>query len=382
MSRPRQPLANLLVESVRAHSTRPIQPETLAATAEEVVSAGFLHRVNPAVYRRVKAAANAPDDWLAALAAARHAQLMRHMQASADIRIIGDCLAAVGAVGVVAKGPVAADLVWPAPDMREYYDVDVFVERSHFEQVLNSLIAAGCTLIDRNWSELNRTRRAEVALRGVLGTHIDLHWDIAVVPKLRRDFCVNLPAMLGRSRKALLGSGTNVTTFDPVDTVLHLVFHAAQAGANKLMWIGDIYYASQAEGFDWAEFEFRTVEAHLTVPAAMVLARVQRCLGLPNPPPVSITGAGGLWEVAARSWERRAPFPGLPDDPHIGGGWYSSARPHLTMALVEALSQWRERRKIERRVDSQGPDAQVLHMDVDDPRSRHAYLDYVRQGAG
>lgn len=382
MNRPLQPLAKLLTECILADSTGPLAPDVVTVPAEQVVAAAFLHRVSPALYRRVKAAGNAPSDWVSKLAATRHVQLMRHMRASADLQIISRCLDALGVTGVIAKGPVAADLIWPAPDMREYYDVDVFVSRSDFEQVLDSFVDIGCTLIDRNWRELERTCRAEIAIRGVHGTHIDLHWDIAVAPKLRRDFHVNLPQMLDRSSEVLLGSGANVRTFDPVDTVLHFVFHAAQAGANKLMWIGDIYYATQPEGFDWGIFKRRMKQTSLTVPSAMVLARVQRCTGLSNPPLAGVSGSGGLWGAAARSWERFAPFPGLPDDPHIGGGWYSSARKNAAASLREAVGQLWQRRMIERRVDSQGPDAQVLHMDVDDPGSRRAYLEYVRLGAG
>ncbi|WP_028707945.1 nucleotidyltransferase family protein [Propionicicella superfundia] len=370
---PLRPLAGLLVEAVRGVTSAALGEEVAREPSESVVAAGRMHRVGPALHRRVKDAAGRPADWAAPLAAQRHLQLMRHMQAGADLRLVYEVLAGAAVTCVVGKGPVAADLVWPAPDMREYYDVDLFVDRRDFARALDLLLAAGCVLADRNWPEILRTGRAEIALRGPAGTHIDLHWDIAVTPKLRRAFRIDLPAMLGRSREAVLGSGARVRVFDPVDTVLHLVFHAAQAGAGRLMWIGDVHYAAAAPGFEWTEFAARARGARFETPAALVLARVDRCLGFAHRPPDGVLAAG-LWGRLAHRRDARGAFPGLPGDRATGGRLYSSARRTVVASSREALVEAYQVRAIERRVAAEGPEERVLYRDVPDPAAREAYL--------
>ena len=376
-----RPLARLLCESVLGLEG-PLGEDVVALHGEDVVAAGLEHRVTPAMERRLRSAPDAPERLQRILKLHRHAQLMRHMQASGDLRVVAELLDGAGLGWIVAKGPVAADLIWPHPDMREYYDVDVFVSRRDFAEALRLLQDAGFTLVDRNWPELLRTMRAEVALRGQAGTHLDLHWDIAVPPSLRRAFRTDMPGMLSRADRRSLGSGVTVGVFDPVDTVLHLLFHAAQAGANKLMWIADIHHACVAEGFDWAELERRCRRARIEVPAALVLERVQRTLGLTvEPPPSVFAPASGPWGRLARWREARAPFPGLPGDVSLSGIVFSSARPGPVTSVVEAARATYETRRVERLIAKNGPQDRVLYRDVPDPRARERYLDAVTGGA-
>jgi len=369
-------LARLLIESVLdAGGDRPLGAELSATTVDTILTAGGEHRITPAIARRVKGAPDAPTEWVRALAPHRTMQLMRHMQAAGDLSLIGATFERQGVAWAVGKGPVAADLIWPSPDMREYYDLDVFVNRRDFAVALDALLQSGCVLVDRNWLELNRSRRAEIALKGPAGTHIDLHWDIAVTPKLRRAFDTDMDGMLNRARPARLGSGVEVRVFDPIDTVAHLVFHAAQAGANRLMWMADIHHAAALPGFDWAEFGRRSERARTAVPTAIVLERVARCLGFRVQPPAAVLApAAGVWGSLARRRDHAHPFPGLPGDPHRGGTVFSSARAGVTASAVNAMADMWITRVTERRVDRKGPDDRVLYRDVADARARREYL--------
>lgn len=375
-----RPIARLLVESVQGVTTDPLDADVAREPIEAVLEAARAHRIGPAVARRIRNAPGRPGDWSLPLAAQRHLQLMRHMQAGADLRCAYEALTNAGVTCVVGKGPVAADLIWPAPDMREYYDVDLFVDRRDFGRALAALIEAGCVLVDRNWPEILRSRRAEVSLCGPAGTHLDLHWDIAVVPKLRRAFRVDLPAMLARSQDAVLGTGARVRVFDPVDTVFHLTFHAAQAGADRLMWIGDIHYAAAHPDFSWRTFAERCRSARFGVPAALVLARVDRSLGFARRPPETLLD-GGVWGRWARARDAAGAFPGLPGDPRIGGRLYASARPSAIASAREAVVSAYRTRMIERRVATNGPEERVLYRDVPDAPSRVAYLGAVSNPA-
>jgi len=304
------------------------------------------------------------------------------MQAGADLRALAEALAPTGIRWVIGKGPAAADLIWPHSDMREYYDVDVFVDARDFGIVLESLLSSGFELADRNWPEMLRTMRAELALTGPAGTHLDLHWDIAVVPELRDAFRIPMRQMLDRAVPARLGSGVDVHVFDPVDTMFHLAFHAAQAGANRLMWIGDIHHASTAEGFEWGELEFRSEAARIELPLALILERVRRTLGFPVDPPASLLKpAEGWWGRLSKRRDERSPFPDLPGDKSRGGLVYSSARPTVRATIRHALASGLRVRQTERRVSRRGPDERILYRDVPDDGARQAYMDAVRSNA-
>lgn len=380
-----RPLARLLIESVTG-SRGPLG-EVSGLPARTVLDAGSQHRVTPALHRRVRSADDAPAEWVEHLTSRRHLQLMRHMQAGADLAAASRVFTAFDVPWTVAKGPIAADHLWPAPDMREYYDVDIFVPARHFETALDGLLDAGFTLTDRNWPELLRTARAEIALAGPAGTHVDLHWDIAVTPGLRKAFRVDLPGMIDRARRVRLASGVEVSTFDPADTTHHLVFHAAQAGANRLMWIADIHYALQARDLDDEELLRRVARARTTAPAAAVIGRVHRVLGSVSPRvraglPVS------LWGVLTTRRDARHPFPGLPGEPHQGGHLYSSARTSFSASagvLVTRMHQSRRIERAERAKRARRPHEvgdRILWQDVPDASARRAYLDQVRAISG
>ncbi len=376
-----RPLAQLLVDSVRRFGCDPLTPG-LGVTADAVAAAAALHRVTPAVAGHLAEIVGPSAGWAAKLAPARHAQLIRHLTAKSDLRTVASALEGVGAPWVTVKGPTLADRVWPRPDMREYYDLDVVVDRRGFGHALRALEDAGCVLVDRNWPLLRSTMRAELAMRGPLGTPIDLHWDIAVPKDLRRDFSTDVDRLLARSVPVELGGGVAARTLDPVDTLFHLAFHAAQAGANRLVWLGDLWFAASVPGLDGAELARRTEAAGASLPVALVLRRTEDVLGHLGHVPDSLRAAADTaWGRLVRARDGRTRFPGLPGDPHLGGALYAGARRGVASSLVATTrirhTVWRD----ERRHASGEGSPHPLRLDVPDVRARRAYLREVEGGA-
>jgi hypothetical protein len=377
VSRQARPLARLLVESV-LDVKGPLPSGLEFVSLPEAVDAAEQHRISPAVQRRLRLQ-HAPEGWQTAFDSLRLQQVMRHMRTQAELKTIGAALDDAGIDWLVGKGPVAADTIWPQTDMREYFDVDLFVSSTRFEDAIDVLLDAGCSLVDRNWRELAHTMRAEIALIGPLGTPIDLHWHIAVPSELRRTFCVDMNAMIARARTVSLGTGLQVRTFDEIDTVLHLAFHAAQAGANKLMWAGDIHYALQDPRFDADVFWARARDARVTRPVSMVLERVDAALGT-----ASLSDAyegldtGGAWGRVVRRAQRSRPFPSLPSDPHAGGNAVGGVRPTTIGSAVATIRSAVVVRLTERRVDRSGPEERTLHRDVLDTDARRRYFATVQ----
>ncbi|MGC0142900.1 nucleotidyltransferase family protein [Pseudactinotalea sp. Z1732] len=381
MTNPRRPLAQLLIESVFDSSSAVLPPRVLEHSVEEVLEAGGLHRITPAVIRRLRAAEGVPAHWVEQLSAFRERQILRHLLNLTDLRAATGALRTADIPWVVAKGPVASEVLWPSPDMREYYDLDVFVHGSRFPAALATLEDAGFTLADHNWALIRKTMRAEVALIGPAGTHLDLHWDIAVPKQLRRAYRTDPAGMLERRVEVQFSSGDVVPTFDAVDTVHHLAFHAAQAGANRLMWLGDLHFATHRLGFDPVELRRRCLAARTAVPVVLVLERVSRVSGAPMPPGLSAR-RGRVWSHLAARRDHRYEFPGLPHDRSIGGGLYASARGSLAGSGVELARQMVMARVHEARVRRHGSQPRALSADIGGERGRRDYLAAVTEVAG
>ncbi|RYV50742.1 nucleotidyltransferase family protein [Pengzhenrongella frigida] len=377
-----RPLSRLLVDSALGRTLTEVGPELSGYAAADVLEASSLHRVAPAVARALASAAQVPAEWSRVLAPARHAQIARHMRAVADLRIIATALDAAGIGWVAIKGPVAAELIWPSVDMREYFDLDLLVDRGEFARAMSVLAEAGLRLLDRNWPLLERSRRAELTLLAPNGTPVDLHWDIAVAPRLRRGFRTDVPGMLARSRRVPLPQGFDVGVLDPEDTLVHLAFHAAQEGATRLMWLADLHYAAVGPTVDWDTIARRARAMRLEVPLGMILDRVQRTLGGSVGTSFRAVGPGpGAWGELARRTDARVRFPGLPGDPHLSGAVYRSARRSLPTSAAVLLRSQVEARRIEARERRRRSPGRPLRLDVPDAGARARYLQWVAGGA-
>lgn len=385
MTEPLRPLAQLLLDSVRiAAGTAygPLDPRLATVTPAQVAAAAALHRVTPAVAVRVEREADAPEAWRESLRSARHTQLIRHLQARTDLGVVAEALDAAAIPWVAVKGPVTSDLLWPRPDLREYFDLDLVVDRRRWTDVLVALEAIGCRYVDRNWPLLRRTMRAELALTGPLGTPIDLHWDIAVPQDLRRKFAIDMAAMLGRRRSARLGNNLSTWVLDPADTVFHLAFHAALAGGGRLVWAADVWFAArQLCAEDWDQLHLRTRAYRAELPMALLLAQAVRLLGpIPDLDQRLLEPARGWWGRMVAARDRRYPQPGLPGDAHLGGTFYSSARSSLAASALEALrGRWRLHH-LERPGRTE-TESDALARDVPDDAARLDYQHQVQSAA-
>lgn len=359
-------------------------PSDAAAEVDDVdvaVEAAAHHRVAPAVWRRLRSAGLSDSDLASALGVLRHQQMLRHMRTLIELRSLGEVLDDAGIPWVVAKGPVAAEHLWPSADMREYHDVDVFVDRREFARALTLLTAAGYTLADRNWPAIVADTRAELALTAPHGTPVDLHWHIAVPARLRRAFALDMSGAIERRQIVAFGNGLTVPTFDPVDTVLHLAFHAAQAGGDRLMWAGDLHYALQRPGLDLDELVARAQRAGITVPIALMLDRAVCTLATPIALPHDISREGaGLWARVVERAARSRPFPILPGDPHAGGNLYAGARRGVAASVAATVRLALAARSRERALDANGPEGRVLELDVPDEFARAGYFREVQTG--
>ncbi len=342
------------------------------ATGSEIWEAGRLHRVTPAIARAVRGWDELPDGWAPALRSARERQLLRHLQALEDLKGIGAALDRAGIAWAAVKGATLASVVWPHADMREYFDLDLLVQPAAFRDAVRIVEDVGGRLLDRNWPALRSSRRGELAMVGRHGTHVDVHWHLAVAPSVRRAFPLDVDAMLARRRRREL-SGISVPMLDAEDQALHVAVHAAQAGANRLMWLADAYYVTADVA--WDELARRSRAARASVPVALVLDRAYRVAGHDGVGSEELAGvASNAWGRLARSRDARHPFPGLPGDARLGGGVYAAARPSAAVSAGQLAAKHVQARLIEWRHRAGRDAVRPLQEDVPDVAAREAYF--------
>lgn len=339
--------------------------------ADDVVDVADAHRVTPALARHLARVADTPPDLAAAVAPERTEQVLRHLATLADLGPMAAALDAADAPWVVVKGPVVAATLWPAPDMRGYLDLDVVVHPARFEAALDALHDLGARQLDLAWRLVHRQMRAELSFVLPGGTLLDLHWHPVNGAAARRRLRWDVGGLLERRRTVAVGS-TRLPTLDPVDTFLHLAYHAAHSGAHRLLWLADVAYGLGAAG-DLAEVSRRATAARLDLAVRVVTDRAGLVLG-PLPPVAWVSGRGAAWRRLVRAVDARSavPRPGIAG--RTGGGLFRATRTTTAGSLAALAAQGAGRL---RPVPGASTDVNPLHVADGDLAARRAYLAVV-----
>ena len=237
-----------------------------------------------------------PRQLLDPLRATHRDQMLRHMRRLAELSRVARALDAADISWVVVKGPVLSERLWPRSDMRQYADLDVVVDRRQLGEALDALEEGGATLVDRNWPMIRSTMRGELTLRLPHGTALDLHWHLVNERGERRMFDFPVEEMLARRVPAGL-EGLQVDTLDPVDTVLHLAYHTARSGGQRLVWFKDFASAVQAPGVSWDVLQERAARYGCALVLEAAARRCEAVLGrrqVTLPPPCRVDARDGL----------------------------------------------------------------------------------------
>jgi hypothetical protein len=251
------------------------------AALEQVVEHAALHRVQGCVHEALGHSASMRPEPLAQLAAARSAALVQHLQTVRLVRRVTDLLATADVSMVVIKGPVLAARAYGDPGLRTSLDLDVLVSRAHFATAIRTLEASGFELLYRNWPFLWNARAGELPLGGGPVT-LDAHWHLMMGDYDRRSFALDPQSFLERSRDLEVG-GVTMSTFDAVDTVLHVALHAAHSGGDRLVQLKDIERCLASEPIDYDELLHRARDARCHLPVAVALERARRTVAAAVP---------------------------------------------------------------------------------------------------
>jgi hypothetical protein len=254
--------------------------------------------------------------------------------------------------------------------MREYYDLDLLVDRRRFGTALDALVGAGSRMVDRNWPLVRDQVRAELTIQLPFGTGLDLHWDLVNDAPLRREFTFPTEELLERASVVSVGS-TEAPVLDPVDTLLHLGYHTTLSGGYRLLWLMDMASACGDE-LDWGVVYARARAYGVELPLRLALDRAARLFPLP----ADATRPGtrcAVWRTVAAGADHVVPLPWVPGGRSTARILHQNARSSTMRSLAPTF-----RDALRRRGKPADGSVNPLHLAVPDTGARAEYLTTVQ----
>ena len=366
--RERAALRSLLIEATAApgRGADRARLEQLARDApiEALSQAAALHRVSGSVLRGIEGLRGIPDDVLGNLAALRQQSALHHLLITGVLAEVGHAFDETDLAWIAMKGPVVASLLYPEAGDRSYSDLDLLVEKRHFPTAVRTLEALGYQHAIRNWSLAESMLAGQIKMTRE-SVDVDLHWHLHYSTRDRRQFALRPGAMIRRARRVDL-AGVSAPTFDPVDTLLTLAFHAARSEGHCLVWLKDVERAVAVDGPDLDELVRRCDEQRCAPPVGIILDRSRALLGAPIPEEI----IGALTPATLLAAERVARAVNHPIQLHrrmtltrsMTRSAKSSTRASLTLVPTRAAKRLRELAR------------QQPENETDDPREKMSYL--------
>jgi len=303
--RARTRFARILTECASGDD-RTLRTVVAGADLDGLAELAFEHRVAPLVFARLRNLDDVDPKAVQRLATFNLANRAGTARVLADLAYLADLLAPLEVPWVVVKGPAAAVTLYDPPDTRAAGDLDVLLSPADFEEVVTQLGRAGHPIEDANWELIRRQLAGQVHLRLPSGTHLDLHWSLLFNGSDRLTFPISTDELLERRRTVQYGA-VRFATLDPADTLVHLCFHAADGGGDRLAWLADIHRAATRGSPDWDAVKTRTRSWRMQLPVGTLLLRARDQLGTPVPDDVLDHLLPRAWRTGMRTLDHIFP---------------------------------------------------------------------------
>ena len=234
---------------------------------------------------------------------------MQHQHVLRDLQYLAGVLEPLGSPWIVVKGPAVAATLYPRADLRNAGDIDVLVGPAQFAAAVELLARAGHPVDDANWPLVRRLTAGQLHVLLPGGTPLDLHWHLLFTAAERERYPLTTAELLARRRTVDI-AGAELCTLDPADTLVHLSFHAANEGGDRLSWLADVARAAAAPALDWDDVVRRATAWRMPLPVATVLQRARQQLGAPVPPDVLRRLAPAPWRMLMKTVDPMFPVGG------------------------------------------------------------------------
>lgn len=293
--------ASQVVRATLAPSGGEHQARRLAAAArgselDGLAQVAHFHGVEGYIHRAVGDCEGVPAAERRALGSLRMGTIMVHLRRMNDLKLVRDTFLDAGIPWLVFKGPVLAERIHGAVELRSYGDVDVLVDPRRLGDAIDALEAAGGVTLDRNWDLLCRTLKGEIHVRLPSGTTLDLHWHMLNSARLRERFPVDVFRLLDETRQVTVG-GFDVPTLGPADSIIYVSLHAMLSGGHRLVWLKDVERLLAVE--PWTPDEVESAARHWGARLVFLTAlqRVAHVIGVPP-----VVSQSFRWRLRDRPW--------------------------------------------------------------------------------
>ena len=161
------------------------------------------------------------------------------------------------------KGPLLAQMAYGEMSLRQAGDIDLLIERQHFDRARSLLESLGYEMYPRlTPAQLasHLSNHCEIQfMRDEWFTVVDLHWDLAP-----RSFVFKVKAEEVMSRlQSVSLAGTMVETFSTEDLVLYQAMHGAKHLWRRLEWISSLAESVRVT-IDWDTVVERAAQGRAT----------------------------------------------------------------------------------------------------------------------
>lgn len=240
------------------------------------------HAVQGLVARSVRQA-GALDPW--ALPFIQDAMVVRESHAQHVRTLRTACLALDehDVPGLLMKGASLVDRYYHDDSLRAYGDVDMLVPSQRFAESLSILEEAGFSILDRNWHMLRRDMRGQLHLRSPdRRDMLELHWHPINPSRVRHTLSVTAEDLWSQASRTRV-AGSDVWVPRPSRELAHLCLHAALHGCDRLIWLVDIDKVMDSPDLDLDDLQRTVRRWEFGAGTYLVLALVDRWLGLSQP---------------------------------------------------------------------------------------------------
>jgi hypothetical protein len=242
-----------------------------------------------------------PADAEAALGRALTAARGRHAFFARELAVVLATLDAAAVPVLVLKGAALAELLYPAPELRPYADLDLLIRRGDLERADGALRAAGWARhADEHSWDFDAAFDAATVYDRPGGARVDLHWALLTEPRCGWN-AVAAEGVWERAVDVRL-AGRAARTPGREDTLLHAASHLAVHHAfSGLPWLWDLALMLErwGAGLDWAALRARAARWRVRTALAWALRRVEAVFGVAAPAPCTPPRGVRSWILGA-----------------------------------------------------------------------------------
>lgn len=294
-----------------------------------------------------------------------------HLLHLAILNLVKNALNNAGVRWLVFKGPAVAEALYEVPSTRTYSDIDILMHPADFERGLEALLAGPARLIDQNWSLISERDQGEITL-AVGSTVIDLHWHFFSSAAARRTFELDIRRPFDRAVTTTLGR-VEVTTLDPIDTMIFLATHAVLSGGHRLKWMYDFHCAAMVLGGSKSEVDQRIREHNVELVVSVMAWRTTAFLGSDSP----ATLGHQPWLALSRLASRAAPPESEYLNAYTGRALFSATRTTTPNSVAQLLRNTLRLLRTGSNRRSHVVDRSILHLPGGTEADRRRWLDMV-----